>query len=128
VPESFHDPEAHADARREAGDEEKAAEELFNDDVRAVMSTPFGKRFAYWLIFGHLELELPVFDMSVKYSTEIAAALNDGKRHAAIALRDLLIDLTPDQYLAMMSEQIRARQADVARLVKKKKSAGGNER
>jgi len=78
---------------------EKLAADQLKNDVRAVMATPEGRRFAW-----HLLEQAGIYRSSYSHEPQ-AMAFNEGRRSSGLQLMGILTACCPDQYAKMAAEQ-----------------------
>lgn len=83
-------------------------DETTANDLRTMMSTECGRRVVYWMINSVCELAGQVWDLTLKYNPEYAAAKKDGRRDAGGDLFEIVQALTPYQSGLMMNERTEA--------------------
>lgn len=92
-----------------------------SDDLDALMSVPWGRRLAFWLIFDLSKFYGSVFDPNVKHEATVVAALKDGRRNVGRDLFELVNAIAPDQFDVMVQEHTKSRGTDIrARELRKK--------
>ncbi len=94
------------------------------EDVRELMSHPWGRRLAYWLVYELGGLHGEAFAAEIKHGAEQHTAYRLGRQSLARSFLTAAQEIAPQDYLAMMAEQIRARQADLALEQRDDESAG----
>ena len=83
-------------------------------DLRTLMDQDWGRRLAYWLIFELGGLHGDAFAADKRDATEQHTAYRLGRQSLAREFDKAAKEVAPHDYLAMMAEQIRERQADLA--------------
>jgi hypothetical protein len=85
-------------------------------DLRSMMAQEWGRRLCHWLVFDLGKLQTSSFNPSIKdgYCAALHSARSEGARDFAIELHNEVQRLAPQQFLTMMSEQVRDLQADLA--------------
>lgn len=78
------------------------------NDLAALMSTPWGRRLMLWLIEEHGQVREPPTDWSRKYNLELESKRHEGWADNARELDKLVRRLLPDHYWLMKSEQAQA--------------------
>lgn len=85
-------------------------QEQRGEDLRALMSTEWGRRIAYWQIYELSGVTRRSYNAGIKYGAELSMAHGEGMREVGLELLRLVKETAPDQYLAMMAERIQASQ------------------
>lgn len=78
---------------------EKLAADQLKNDVRAVMNTHEGRRFAW-----HLLEQAGIYRSSYSHEPQ-AMAFNEGRRSSGLQLMGILTTHCPEQYAKMAAEQ-----------------------
>lgn len=89
--------------RARANAEQANVDRTFVEDLRWVMSSPRGRRFARWLLAfaGVRRLSF--------HNSGSVTAFNEGQRNVGLAFEGLLTEHCHDSYLTMLSEQQKAK-------------------
>lgn len=93
---------------RKRREQQKAA------DLQQLMEQPWGRRLFYSFVFEHGGLHGPSFNTGIKYEAALNTVFNEGRRALAGELLSLVLKECPNQYLAMLGEEIKNRQGALA--------------
>jgi hypothetical protein len=91
------DENAQAQLRRRAKDDERQA----NEDIRWMLSSPAGRRFAYRLVYQDLELECGYL------ANDAGVYRFLGRQDAARRLKNKFMEVAPDLWELAVIEQLR---------------------
>ena len=91
------------------------------EDLKALMAQPWGRRVAWWLIFDVGRLQAETFQMSGEMSAAkdglcgaLLTARNTGRQAVARELQENIRAASPGDWLKMYEEEIRTTAAELA--------------
>lgn len=86
------------------GDIDRRRERRAVDDLRSVMSTPFGRRFVW--------RQLEVLDRISMHSSGAWTSFNEGERNVALKLKSDVVQHAPQAFLLMQEEHLKELEGD----------------
>lgn len=97
-------------------DIERRRKRQFSDDLVSFMGETWGRRLAYWMCFELGNIHGNSFAPSIKdgVCSALHTAHSEGRREMAGEILAYIQEVAPGAHLAMMQEQIRDRQEELA--------------
>lgn len=96
-----------AERQKKVKERERTEREQRDSDLRAVLSTPAGRRFVWDVINVHSGRDMQSFQPLVSGDTALLMAFSDGRRSVGLDLHQLVKEVAPRSWLEMTVEQAR---------------------